>query len=416
MKNKKICIVGLGYVGLPFLCLISKKKFSAFGYDIDKVKIRNLKKNISHISDIKNKELKGINKKNLLSQSEIKKLSIMDYIIICLPTPLTKSGAPDLSFIKKFLKTSFKYLRKNQTIILESTVPPSTTENIFLKKLHKKFKVGKNFYLCFSPERINPGSNHFRIENITKVISGFSKNCTNSILKLYKNIFKKIHIAENIKVAELSKIYENTFRSVNISLANEMKIITSKLKINIHDVIKASSTKEFGFTPFYPGPGVGGHCIPVDPIFLKWIGKQFNTNTEFISLANKINNKISRWILGKVNFNLKLNTKILVIGISYKKNINDIRMSPALFFLKYYLKSKRKVDYYDPYVPKVEIAKKTLFSLKKISKKILKKYDKIILLSDHDCINYNMLQKNSKKIYDTRGRFAGKKYNNVEAC
>ena len=300
MKNKKICIVGLGYVGLPLLNLFTKKKFETFGYDINESRIKKLKKNISYISDINGTELKKLSKNNLFSKNKIKKISEVDYIIICLPTPLNLSGGPDLSFIKTFFNDVFKYLRKNQTIILESTVPPGATEKIFLKKLNTKFQVGKDLYLCFSPERINPGNHKFKLENITKVISGFSNNCLSSVKNLYKRVFKKLYIAQDIKIAELSKIYENTFRTVNISLANEMKIITDKLGINIHSVINASASKEFGFVPFYPGAGVGGHCIPVDPFFLKWIAKQFDADTEFISLANKINNKISKWIIKRL--------------------------------------------------------------------------------------------------------------------
>tara|TARA_B100001057_G_scaffold474854_1_gene540949 strand:+ start:3567 stop:4817 length:1251 start_codon:yes stop_codon:yes gene_type:complete len=416
MNNKKICIVGLGYVGLPLLNLITKKKYFTLGYDKNKNRVSKLKKNISYISDIKSNELKKLNKKNIFSKNQLKQISNVDYIIICLPTPLNSFGGPDLSYIKAFLNDAFGFFKKKQTIILESTVPPGATENIFLKKLNSKFKVGTNFHLCFSPERINPGSKKYKVEDITKVISGYSDNCLLSIKNLYKKIFKRIHATKSIKIAEMSKIYENTYRSVNISLANEMKIINDRLGINIHDVIDASATKEFGFTPFYPGAGVGGHCIPVDPFFLKWIAKQFNTNTEFISLANKINNKVSKWILKKVNKNINSKTRILVIGVSYKKNIDDIRMSPSLIFFKYYLNNKYKVSYYDPYVPNLKIGNKIFYSLKFLGKKVLKKYDKVLILSDHDCLDYKMIQRNSKIIYDTKGRYNNKVYKNVVFC
>ena len=308
---------------------------------------------------------------------------------------LNLSGGPDLSFIKNFFNDVFKYLRKNQTIILESSATRCDRKN-FLKKLNTKFQVGKDLYLCFSPERINPGNHKFKLENITKVISGFSNNCLSSVKNLYKRVFKKLYIAQDIKIAELSKIYENTYRTVNISLANEMKIITDKLGINIHNVINASASKEFGFVPFYPGAGVGGHCIPVDPFFLKWIAKQFDADTEFISLANKVNNKISKWIIKKVNRDINKKTKILIIGVTYKKNVNDIRMSPALIFLKYYLKKKYTIEFFDPYVSNIKIGKIKLSSLKTLDKKILKNYDKVLILSDHDFLDYKLIQKIQK--------------------
>lgn len=410
MKKKKdiIGIIGLGYVGVPLLLLINKK-FSVYGFDIDQEKIDLLKRNKSYISDISNREIISINKDQIFNiKKYVKKISDCKYIIICLPTPLKKNN-PDMSYIKKTLEMTFPYLVKNQTIILESSVYPGATEDIFVKKISSKFKIGKNFFLTYSPERIDPGKKtklkKTALYKINKLISGYTKNCEKRIYNLYKHIFQNIHLCKSIKVAETSKIFENTFRAVNIGLVNEMKILTNKMKINIHDVVESAGTKPFGFKKFAPGPGVGGHCIPIDPIFMKWAANKYNYKTKLIDLGAKLNLEVTDWITKKI-YNLikkKKKTKCLILGVAYKPNINDVRESPSLKILKKLNSIKNcEVNFIDPYVPNIEINNKTYQSVKI---KNFKEYDLVILCTDHDKFNYKKILKESKIIIDTRGKF-----------
>ena len=333
-KNFKVGVVGLGYVGLPLLNLINKKKIDVSGFDIDKKKIKKIKKNISYISDIDNRELLSINKKQIYDSSGFKNISHLDIIIICLPTPLKKDMSPDMSLIKKCFNQIYRHLQFNQALILESTVYPGATTEIFFNKLNKKFKIGENFYLGYSPERINPGiKGKIKYTDTTKVVSGYSLYCKKIVKNFYKILFKHIYMTKTIEIAELSKLYENTYRSINIGLANQIKMITDKMKINIHDVIEASSTKEFGFTKFIPGPGMGGHCIPIDPLFLSWIAKKYMADAKFIDLARKVNIDVTKWINKKILKYLEKNKKkkILLLGMAYKKNVND-EESPSKYF------------------------------------------------------------------------------------
>jgi UDP-N-acetyl-D-glucosamine dehydrogenase len=407
MKKKVIGIIGLGFVGLPLLVLLNKLKFNTYGFDASNDKIKSLKNNISYNSDVTNQELKKVKKNSIFSMESISEIKKCDYIIICLPTPLNKNQ-PDMSFIKKAFDSIFKFLKKGQTLILESSVYPGATKDIFLKKLSKNFSVGKNFYLAYSPERIDPGQKNLTpYREITKLVSGYSKNCENKIVNLYKIIFKKIYLTKTIETAEFAKLFENTYRSVNIGLVNEIKILSNKMGIDMNEIITAASTKPFGFTPFNPGPGMGGHCIPIDPVFISWIGKKYNFRTKFIDLGSEINKYVTNWTYEKIiqhKPNLKKKS-FLVIGAAYKKNINDCRESPSLKIIqKISLNKNFKVTYFDPYIPVITLKnKKIMKSIKKLSAKILKSYDNVIILTDHDMINYNFILKNSKIIFDTRG-------------
>jgi len=417
-KKIKVGVIGLGYVGLPLLKLISDKKIEVFGFDINKNKINLLKKNKSYISDIKNNDIKKI-KKNFFSKENFNQLMKCDIIILCLPTPLNKNLAPDMSFVKKLFYEIKFFLRKGQTIILESTVYPGATENIFLDYLNKKFEIGKDFFLCYSPERINPGvEGKIKYVDTTKVVSGYTNNCKVLAANFYKLLFKKVHLAENIRIAETSKLYENAYRSVNIGLANQMKMIADKMKINIHKVIDASSTKPFGFTKFIPGPGLGGHCIPIDPIFLSWTAKKYKSNAKFIDLARKVNLDVTNWIIKKIFSYIKKNKlkKILILGMAYKANVNDDRESPSKIIFEFIKKKRIVVDFFDPLINKTIINNKSFTSLKKIDKKKIKYYDAIIVCTDHNNINYNMVYKNAKLIFDTRGVYSKYSNNKIIHC
>tara|TARA_B100000886_G_scaffold340014_1_gene307466 strand:+ start:6148 stop:7407 length:1260 start_codon:yes stop_codon:yes gene_type:complete len=414
-SKKKIGIIGLGYVGLPLYLLISKK-YETFGFDLNEEKIDLLKKNKSYISDISNNELKRLKKQNILSMDKIKSISKCDYIIFCLPTPL-KNNAPDMTFIISAFNRMFKHLKQNQTIILESTVFTGATSEIFVKKLNKKFKIGRNFYLGYSPERIDPGKDainqKLEYKNITKLVSGYSEKCKTKIIDLYKSIFSNIYPCKSIEVAETAKIFENIFRAVNIAVVNEMKMITNKLKLNIHDVVDAAASKPFGFRKFVPGPGVGGHCIPVDPIFMSWLAKRKKQETKFINLSTVINHNVTSWTLKKINQTLpkKRKLKCLLLGIAYKKDINDYRESPSLkIFEKLKLKKNFSIEVCDTYIKSFKIKNK-IYATRKVNN--FKKYDCVILLTDHSNFNYKKILNESKLIFDTRGVFKNERKNKI---
>ena len=407
-------VIGLGYVGLPLAALLKKKKVKIFGFDLNKQAIKKIKSGKSYISDLSNKEVSLLKNENIYSLKDIKYINKVDYIIICLPTPL-KNKKPDMEYIEKSFKLIFPHLRNGQTIILESSVYPGATRKIFSKKLLRKFDLGKNFFLTYSPERIDPGkSNKYKktsLENIPKLISGFTPNCVKKIKNLYSKVFKKLHECESLEIAEFAKLFENTYRSVNISLVNEIKMFASKMNINFHNVIDAAATKPFGFTKFTPGPGTGGHCIPIDPIFISWTAKKYNFKTKFIDLSANINQQITLWTINKIkNFlkKIKKNKKILILGVTYKQDVNDLRESASIKVLKK-IKSlkKTKVEFYDPFVNEIEINGKKMKSIK-LNYQKLKKYDSVIILTNHSNINYNLIYKLSRKIIDTRGVFKNK--------
>lgn len=415
-KSFKIGIIGLGYVGLPLCLRYAKSGFRIIGFDIDKKKIENLRKGKSYINHIDFSFLKKIQNKGSKFVNDFSLISNVDIIILCLPTPLKKNNTPELKFIKNTLKIIKKYLKKNQVLSLESTTYPGTTEEIIAPVIKKKFLIGKDFFLIYSPEREDPGRNNVDLKNIPKVLGGYTKNCSDIGEKIYSKAFKKIIKVDNLKIAELTKLLENIYRSVNIGLVNEMKIISDKMGIDIHKVIKASSTKPFGFKPFHPGPGLGGHCIPIDPLYLTWKAKKYGVDTNFIKLSALINKKITYWVVSKL-FKIIKNIKkprILILGVAYKKNIDDVRESPALKIMEILAKKKILFQYYDPYVRELPRNRNYYKNIKsiKISPKRIKSFNAIILVTDHDVINWGMIQKNAKLILDTRNVYK-KKYDNV---
>lgn len=409
-----IGIIGLGYVGIELATNIKKKNFNVYLFDKDLHKINQLKKGISPLNIFTNKEIKILSKDNIFHTNQIHKVSLCDIIIFCLPTPLKKNNKPDMSFLKSSFSDIYKHLRKNQLIINESTVYPGATREIFEKKLNKKFKLGKNFYLSFSPERVSPGKTYLiKFTNVPKILSGYSKRCLNYANKFYSKIFTNIYKSSSLEEAEFIKLYENTFRLVNISLVNSLKILSDKLKLKVFKIIDGARTKPYGFIPFSPSPGIGGHCIPIDPMFLYWKGEKLNLKNKLIKSAFDINEQTINWTLKKIKKITNPNNKLLFLGISYKKDVDDIRESASLKIFMKLRKTYKSVDYHDPLVPKLITKKEKINSIKKINKKILSYYDFIILGVDHSSFKYNMIFKFSKSIIDTRGIYKDKMGKNI---
>jgi UDP-N-acetyl-D-glucosamine dehydrogenase len=419
-KKVLVGIFGLGYIGLPRCIQFSKKGFNIIGFDIDKMKIKKLRSKKSYLTTVKDHQLNLI-QENFKVTSDFSLTKKLDVIIFCLPTPL-KNNKPDLSPIRNSLKMIKKYLRNEQLFILESTSYPGTTEEEIAEPLKKKFQIGKNFFISFSPERDDPGRN-IDATKIPRIISGYTKECKNLSKSLYKHIYSEIVEVDSIRIAEMTKIYENVYRAINIGLVNELKKISYKMKIDFHKVIKAAKTKPYGFSAFYPGPGLGGHCIPIDPFYLTWKAKEFGIQTEFIKLAGKINNSMPDWIINVLKKNLLNNQilkkpKILVLGVSYKKNINDTRESPGLKILNLLINKNYYVEYSDPFVKSLGKYRKYKFSKKKslrLTKNNLKNFSAAILVTDHDKFNKKLILDNSNLIIDTRNFFKGKNRKVIKA-
>lgn len=392
IKNKTatICVIGLGYVGLP-LAILSSKKFKCFGVDDNLEKL---------------KQLRQSNKKNLFITRDYDAIKKSDIIIYALPTPLHKNNTPNLSILKKSLKKSKNFFRKGQLLILESTSYPGTTRDLFCKILKQNYIIGSDIFLSFSPERIDPGNKKFSLKNIPKIISGFSENCFKLSELFYSNICNKVVKASSLEEAEFSKIFENIFRAVNIGLVNETKQIAKKINVNFDNVLSLAETKPFGFMRFDPGPGVGGHCIPVDPFYLSWLAKEKGLASKFIELSGKINKQKPKLVFKEINKKIKKkNPKIIVLGISYKKNSSDLRNSPSLEIYELLIKKYNKVFFNDDFVKKINLNGKKILSTKISNYSYLKQFDCVIYLTNHTYYNKKMILSFSNKIYDTRGSF-----------
>ena len=408
-RKAKICVVGLGYVGLPLGLEFAEAGFKVYGLDNDQKRIAYLKKGKSYIDDISDYDLREILKKRLfVPGSSYGVVGNCDCIIICVPTPLSKTKEPDISYIINCFNKLIPKLKKGQLIILESTTYPGTTREILAPKLEEKgFKIGKDIYLCFSPERIDPGNKVYTFSNIPKVVGGVDRISSKIAAYLYKQIIEKIIVVSSADVAETVKLLENTFRAVNIGLANEMELMCHKLGLDIWEVIEAASTKPYGFMPFYPGPGLGGHCIPVDPIYLSWRAKLSGFEPRLIDIAQQVNAYMPDHVVGRIaeilnKFKKPLNnSKILIVGISYKKDVKDTRESPALEIISLLKTAGSRMDYHDPYVEKIIIDDKILKS-KKVNRRNLAKYDLVCIVAAHTNVDYKLIVKHAKVVFDTR--------------
>tara|TARA_B100001540_G_C15784653_1_gene632653 strand:+ start:608 stop:1912 length:1305 start_codon:yes stop_codon:yes gene_type:complete len=413
-KEAKIGVIGLGYVGLPLALTFAEEDLVTIGFDIDPSKIKMINNSKSYIQHISSERIDKAKKNGFTTTIDFSEIKNIDIIIICVPTPLGVHNEPDLSYIRGTLKSISKFLRKNQLLILESTTYPGTTEEEIIPVIENlKFIIGEDFFVGYSPEREDPGNKVFTTKTIPKIVSGHTPSCLEATNQLYSEIIDTTVKVSSTKIAEMAKILENIHRAVNIGLMNELKVLSEKMDIDIYEVIKAAATKPFGFTPYYPGPGLGGHCIPIDPFYLTWKAKEIGMNTRFIELAGEINTSMPAYVFQKVYEALNSKgkpisgSKILVLGLSYKKNIDDLRESPSLQIIQFLIENGSKVFYSDPYFEKIPKTRKYNFDLSNtsINPKLLKTMDLVILATDHDKFDYDSIVKYSELIVDTRGRY-----------
>jgi UDP-N-acetyl-D-glucosamine dehydrogenase len=413
-KESTIGIIGLGYAGLPLAIRFSEEEFKVIGFDIDDVKVNLLNNQESYIKHIKEDDISAMFDQGFMATTDFANISDIDAILICVPTPLGVHNEPDLSYVKSTLDLIKDHLREGQLLILESTTYPGTTAEEIVPVIEALgFKVGENFYIGYSPEREDPGNKNFSTQTIPKVVSGHTQNCLEVTTALYDQIVDQTVPVSSTQVAEMTKILENIHRAVNIGLVNELKMVADKMNIDINEVIKAAATKPFGFTPYYPGPGLGGHCIPIDPFYLTWKAKEMGINTRFIELAGEINSAMPSYVVSKVTDALNTvgksisGSKILILGLAYKKNIDDLRESPSLELIELLLEKGAHVDYSDPFIAETHKTRKNNFNMKSISinKESLNSFNLAILATDHDDFDYKLIEKESKLIVDTRGKF-----------
>ncbi len=419
-KSADIGVVGLGYVGLPLALAFAEAGFNVTGVDADKGRVNKITRGVSYLLDIESARLKrAVTKGRLkatISQSALRRA---DTIIICVPTPLTKTKEPDLTYIVSATNDIARFLRLGHLVILESTTYPGTTREVVLPILESTgLKVGVDYFLTFSPERIDPGSRKFTIKNTPKIVGGMEPTSTKLAALLYRHVSDRVLEVSTPEVAEMDKVFENVFRSVNIALVNELAKLCEKMKINVWEVIKSASTKPFGYMPFYPGPGVGGHCIPLDPYYLASKAREYFFHTRFIELAAEINETMPEYIVEQTVAALNTRgkslkgSKILILGVAYKKDIEDVRESPALRVIELLMEKKATVHYHDPYIPAFKEGNCKLRSIK-LTKKVFSNYDCVAIVTDHSCYDLKSIVKEAKLVFDTRGCTVGMKSANI---
>ncbi len=415
-REAKIGVIGLGYVGLPLICAMCDKDFQAVGFDIDPDKIEKLNRGESYIGNIHNDKISAFVKSDKLKPTDrFDLLSKMDAIIMCVPTPLNRNREPDMSYIVETSKSIAAHLRPGQLIVLESTSYPGTTRDVVCPILEEVtgLKSGVDFFLAFSPEREDPGNPDYRTATIPKIVGGDGSEALKLAQTMYDQFVAKTVAVSSSDTAEAVKLTENIFRSVNIALVNELKVIYDAMGIDIWEVIEAAKTKPFGYMPFYPGPGLGGHCIPIDPFYLTWKAREFNIATRFIELAGEINVTMPSYVVGKLSealddrFSKALNgARILIIGMAYKKNISDIRESPAFAVMEQLKKRKAKVIFHDSYVDVIPSTREhTAFAgmeSSALTPELIREQDAVVIITPHDNIDYTLISKCASLIVDTR--------------
>lgn len=418
-KSAVIGIIGLGYVGLPLAIRYSSAGYKVVGFDVDLVKVEKINSGQSYIEHIPSTSIEVAVQRGFTATENFKTVGSVDAIIICVPTPLSKYRDPDLSYIISTLGSIVPHLSEGQVVSLESTTYPGTTEEEILPRIQEAgFTVGKNMFLVYSPEREDPGNQKFNTQTIPKVCGGHTGKCLEVGVELYRQVIDTVVPVSSTKVAEFTKLLENIHRSVNIGLINEMKITADKMGIDIHEVIRAAATKPFGFVPYYPGPGLGGHCIPIDPFYLTWKAKEFGIHTRFIELAGEINSSMPNYVVSKITLALNSvgksvnNSKVLILGLSYKKNIDDCRESPSIHIMEKLRELGARISYSDPHVPKFPKMREHYFDLESVALTLetLEEFDCVVVTTDHDKFDYDLIIKKSHLIVDTRGVYKKRKH------
>ena len=424
-KEASIAILGLGYVGLPLAVVFGEAGFHVTGVDPDSRKVDSLKKGLSYIPDVKTEAIEKLVKSgHLTATTDFSVLQQMDAVSICVPTPLRQTGDPDMSFILSATEELAKYMHKGMVVVLESTTYPGTTRELLLPKLGEErgLVIGEDWYLAFSPERVDPGREDFTTINTPKVMGGITEACSEVATVWYEGAIKTVHPVSSAEAAEMAKLLENTFRMINIGLVNELAIMCERLGVDVWEVIDAAATKPFGFMKFTPGPGLGGHCIPIDPLYLSWKMKSFNYNARFIDLASEINTNMPRYVVSRVmeamndrGMALK-GSKVLVLGAAYKPDIDDVRESPAFDVIGLLQKKGALVEYHDPYIPHIhhEYGGWHMDSVKDVMKAV-KAADAVVIVTNHKVYDYKAIVEAAAFVFDSRNatRSVAKGRNNV---
>lgn len=407
-RDETIGIIGLGYVGLPLAVAFAESNATVVGVDVSRERVNMLREGHSYLTDIPDEAIASI-RERFHPTTDYSELSKCDAVIICVPTPLAKTGEPDISYILSAAESFRPYLRRGMLVVLESTTYPGTTEELLRPMLEETgLKAGVDFNLAFSPERIDPSNKTWTIRNTPKVVGGLTETCTKRACSLYSRVVEKVVPVSSPRVAEMTKLLENTFRAVNIALVNEMAILCRRMGVSIWEVIDAASTKPFGFMRFEPGPGIGGHCIPIDPLYLAWKAREFNHETRFIRIADAINRQMPEYVVGLIADSLNefgkplKGSRVLLLGVAYKPEVNDYRESPGLALIELLRQKGCHVLYHDPYVPEVNHNGQVMGSVN-LTEDELAKSDCVVIVTAHKCYDWNWVVANSQLVVDTRG-------------
>ena len=418
-KSITVGVVGLGYVGLPLAVEKAKAGFKTIGFDVQEEKVNLVNSGHNYIGDVVDDDLKELVDSGMLSAtSDFSFVGDVDFIAICVPTPLDDHQQPDISYVKNSTIEIAKYLKPNTMVVLESTTYPGTTEELIKPLLEEGsgLKCGEDFYLGFSPERVDPGNKFYKTKNTPKVVGGIGKDATEVIAAMYRAVLEgDVHEVSSPAVAEMEKILENTYRNINIGLVNELAMLCDRMGISLWEVVDAAKTKPYGFQPFYPGPGLGGHCIPLDPYYLTWKAREYGFHTSMIEASMIINDKMPEYcveraskVLNKHSKSLN-GSKVLVLGVAYKADIDDYRESPAIDVIEILKREGAETDFYDPYIPSFKDKGVTYTGIEKISPEVIANYDLVVITANHTNVNYEMIQKNAKAIFDAKNAMASVK-------
>ncbi len=415
-RTARLAVIGLGYVGLPLAVELAQAGFEVHGIDIDEKRVQQLNRGRSYIQDVPTADVTAlVRQKRLIATTDFSVLKRCDTVNICVPTPLSKQRDPDVSHIVAAATEVARHLHRGQLVILESTTYPGTTDELVLPMLAESgLVVGKDFFLAFSPERVDPGNAQFNTRNIPKVVGGVTETCTKAAVQLYRQRLEHVVAVSSTQVAEMVKLLENTFRSVNIGLVNELALMCARLKIDVWEVIRAAATKPFGFMPFYPGPGLGGHCIPIDPFYLSWKARASGFEARFIELAGHVNGHMPEYVVDLVGEALNRRgqsvrgARVLVLGVAYKGDIDDVRESPSLDIMEKLRERGARIEYTDPHVPSIRFAGGVLESVPFTAARV-RRFDCVVIATAHKAIDYGALLRWSKTVVDTRNALAGKR-------